>query len=530
MLFRKKLSTMSLLVLASLSLFNVNGDRLPEKIVNIMQQSKYQHANWGLFAKDAVTGKVLFDLNSDQMFLPASTTKLFSVAALYHAYGDDYQFKTPVYALGSIQNGRLTGNLVLVAQGDLTMGGRQNDSNQIAYTKMDHIYANFIPGAILTEQDPLHGLNELAKQIQEKGIKEVDGDLLIDDRLFQTTEKRGMVISPMMINENVVDLIINPSEMGKTADLTWRPNVPGYVVKNEVKTVSKDESLDIKISSDELGKTILVQGTIPLGQKEIIRTFSIKDPNHFARAALIQALRAQGIVVNLPEGKSSQLPPQSVFRDLQPVAVWTSPPLTEYAKLILKVSHNLGADLIPLLLAVRKGEKTFDAGMRELGNFIIEEVKLSPDAFVLEDAAGGGENRLTPKGEVQLLDYTRKVPSKFTIYYNALPIQGIDGSLEDFGKVLPGAGKIRAKPGTGVSFNKATNQYFLTTQALTGYIIGQNGNLFEFMLVVNNAKMPEISDVFPIFEDLSQISSIIYEHTVESKLPKISPLKPTGKS
>lgn len=529
MLIRKKLNTM-LMILASFSLFNLNGDELPEKIVNIMQQPKYQHANWGLFAKDAVTGRVLFDLNSDQMFLPGSTTKLFSVTALYHAYGHDYQFKTPVYALGSIQNGRLIGNLILVAQGDLTMGGRQNGSNQIAYTKMDHIYANSKLGAILTEQDPLHGLNELAAQIQEKGIKEVNGDILIDDRLFQTTEKRGMIISPMMVNENLLDLIINPSEMGKMADLAWLPNVPGYAVKNEVKTVSKDEALNIKISSDESGRNILVQGTIPLGQKDVIRTFSIKDPNQFARAALIQALRDRGIIVNLPEGKSSQLPPQSAFRDLQPVAVWTSPPLTEYAKLILKVSHNLGADLIPLLLAVRKGEKTFDAGMRELGNFIIEEVKLPSDAFVLDDAAGGGENRLTPKGEVQLLDYTRKVPSNFTIYYNALPALGVDGSLADFGKDTPAKGKIRAKPGTGISYNMTTGQYFLTTQALTGYIIGQNGNLFEYMLVVNNAKMPEISDVFPIFEDLAQISSVIYENTNGPQTPEENPPKSVEKT
>ena len=501
-------------ILFSFSALNAEVKTLPDDIQKVMHQDKYEHSIWGLYVKDARTGEILYDLNSNKLFSPGSTTKLFSVEALLNAYGDDYRFKTPVYADGKIQNGQLQGNLILVAQGDLTMGGRQPNANTIAYTKMDHVYANDLPGVILTKENPLHGINELAKQIQQKGIKEINGQVLIDDNLFDATEKRGVIISPIFINENLIDLVFNPAAIGDAATLTWRPKVPGYEVTNQVKTVAKGEPLAIEVSADDEGHKILVKGTIPIGQKDVVRVSSIKDPANFARAALIQALREQGVKVNLPAEKPKPIPPGRSYGDLQQVALWTSPPLTEYAKLIQKVSLNTGANEVPLLLAARKGKKSFDDGMLLIGDFLQKDVKLSPDTFVLFDAAGGNENRFTPQSEVQLLEFIHKQSSaKFQHYFDTLPILGVDGSLEDFAKNTDAVGKVRAKPGTGVSINLATGKFFLITQALGGYIEGKNGHLLVYMLAVNNAKMPTIDDIFPIFEDVSKISSMIYDHS-----------------
>jgi serine-type D-Ala-D-Ala carboxypeptidase/endopeptidase (penicillin-binding protein 4) len=196
------------------------------------------------------------------------------------------------------------------------------------------------------------------------------------------------------------------------------------------------------------------------------------------------------------------------------VALWVSPPLSEYVKLVLKVSHNLGANLAPLLLAAKEGKKTFDEGMLLLGNFITKKVKLSPDSFVFIDGAGGNENRLTPQDEVALLNYMyKKSPSQFRNYFDALPILGVDGSLADFAKNTKSVGKVRAKTGTSASFNLSTNQFFLITQALGGYIEGKNGHLLAYMVVVNNGSLPTINDIFPIFEDVSLISNSLYENS-----------------
>jgi D-alanyl-D-alanine carboxypeptidase/D-alanyl-D-alanine-endopeptidase (penicillin-binding protein 4) len=509
------------ILLTSSVLFTANAFSidLPEKMVKIMQQSKYEHSNWGVYVKDSVSGQELFDFNSDKMFLPASTTKLFSVSALLNAYGDDYRFKTPVFAVGKIENGKLNGTLVLVGQGDLTFGGRQNDPDTIQFTNLDHIIANEVPGVTLTPQDPLNGLISLARQVRQKGIQEINGDVLIDDRLFETVTKRAMllsplVLSPVLINENMLDFVINPSENGKVANIITRPEVKGYTVKNDLVTVAAGQPLNIEITADDNGENIVISGTIPADKKDLVRTFAIKNPNHFARSAFIQALEKEGIKVNISLDKSIKLPEKKDLSNLQPLAVWTSPPLTEYAKLILKVSHNLGADLIPLLLSAKEGKSNFDEGMKLFGDFVNKQVGISKNAFVFIDGAGGDENRLTPKAEVQLLEYVKNLPKEhFEKFYDALPILGVDGSLADFGKKTDAVGKARAKTGTGAAFNLATQQFFLTTQAFTGYVEGKNGHLFEFMIVVNNGEMPAIDDIFPIFEDLAEMTGIIYDHT-----------------
>lgn len=499
-------------ILLGFSSLTASEKPLPEQMQKVMHQTKYDHSIWGIYVKDLQTAEVLYDINSEKLFSPASTTKLFTMAALLHAFGDDYRFKTPVFASGKIEKGQLQGDLILVAQGDLTMGGRElKNSNKIAYTKMDHIIANEVPGVILTPENPLNGLNELAKQVYQSGIREVNGDVVIDDSLFETIEKRGMIITPMMINENLIDLVINPTAIGQQANLAWRPQVPGYEVVNQIKTVTKDGALAIDVSSDDSGHKIIVQGTIPMEQRDIVRTFSIKDPKAFARAAFIQALQKQNVKVNVSRGKSNQVPSLNSYRNLSQVALWTSPPLSEYAKLILKVSHNLGADLAPLLLASHQGKKTFAEGMKLLGDFAIQEVKLSPDTFVFIDGAGGNENRLTPQAEIKLLEYVHKQsPSRFKRFFDALPILGVDGSLADFGKETQAVGKVRAKPGSGVAYNLATGKYFLITQAFAGYIEGKNGHLLAYIVVVNNAKMPAIDDIFAMFEDDSRLSSMIY--------------------
>ncbi len=486
-------------------------NNLPPEIQKIMQQPKYEHSIWGLYVKDLKTGHVIYDLNSNLLFSPASTTKLFSVAALLHTFGNNYRFKTPVYATAEIKNGLLEGNLILVGQGDLTLGGRQSSPDTISFTKLDHIIANEVPGALLTPEDPLKGVNELAKQVYAKGLKELNGNVIIDDSLFKSTETRGSILSPININENLIDIILNPSKIGENANLTWRPMVQGYSIENQVKTVDKGQPVNIEIKSDALGKNIIVKGTLPLGHENLLRTFSIKDPKDFARAAFIQALQNQGIKLNLSSDIKTSIPSLQQYSSMQPIALWTSPPLSEYAKLILKVSHNLGANLIPLLLASHQGKKTYDEGMHLLGDYVINEIKLSPNEFVFADAAGGNENRLTPRGEVQLLEYLHTLsPKQFQQFFDALPILGVDGSLADYAKNTPAVGKVRAKTGTGMSTNLATNNFFLITQALAGYVEGKNGHLLAYMLAVNNEETPTINDVLAIFEDESQISSMIY--------------------
>ena len=79
----------------------------------------------GLYVADRATGETVYDIRGDEWFLAASTTKLFPGAAALDAYGPDYRFETPIYRTGAVgADGALDGDLILVASGDLTMGGR----------------------------------------------------------------------------------------------------------------------------------------------------------------------------------------------------------------------------------------------------------------------------------------------------------------------------------------------------------------------------------------------------------------------
>src|SRR5215211_3309041 len=112
---------------------------LPAEVLARMQAPRYRAARWGLFVADRASGDVLYDLNADALVLPASTTKLFSTAAALDAYGAEYRFETPVYRRGDIDSdGTLHGDLILVASGDLTMGGRDTPDGRIAFTPLDH--------------------------------------------------------------------------------------------------------------------------------------------------------------------------------------------------------------------------------------------------------------------------------------------------------------------------------------------------------------------------------------------------------
>ena len=104
---------------------NAAGGPLPAEITAIIEGPRYSLARWGIYVADRETGEAVYDLGSGERFLAASTTKLFPGAAALAAYGPDYRFETPVYRTGAVgTDGTLAGDLILVASGDLTMGGR----------------------------------------------------------------------------------------------------------------------------------------------------------------------------------------------------------------------------------------------------------------------------------------------------------------------------------------------------------------------------------------------------------------------
>src|ERR1700754_3679525 len=100
---------------------------VPDSIMQVMQKPSYKSATWSMRVVDLDSGDVIYDMNSSAQMLIGSVRKLFSVGSALNQLGAQHQFVTPVYRQGMVNaSGTLTGNLILLASGDLTMGVRAN--------------------------------------------------------------------------------------------------------------------------------------------------------------------------------------------------------------------------------------------------------------------------------------------------------------------------------------------------------------------------------------------------------------------
>src|SRR5207237_7785872 len=92
------------------------------------------------------------------------------------------------------------------------LSGRIQSDGSLAYEKMDHSYGGPDSRGI---GDPLLVIHELAQQIADKGIKRVKGRVLVDTSLFPDGDRElgtNVVISPILVTENVIDVIASPGE------------------------------------------------------------------------------------------------------------------------------------------------------------------------------------------------------------------------------------------------------------------------------------------------------------------------------
>lgn len=490
---------------------------LPPKITELMNSPRYKTAHWGLLAVDLKSGEVRQALNADKLFVPASTTKCFSVATALDALGSDYRFETSIVRRGDVNDkGLLTGDLILIASGDLTMGGRTTEAGEIAFSEGDHTYASGSSESVLTPQEPLTGLNELAKQVAAAGIQRVRGEVLIDDRLFEHAESSGSGpknVTPITINDNVIDIIIEPTELGQPGKVTWRPQSVALRVESHVETIDKKGTLETSVRDYGAGR-IHVRGKIPAGHKPVLRVLEISDAASHARSLLIEALQRAGVVVDAPaltEHPSGKLPPRDETLKLPAVGKFVSPPFAENAKLILKVSHNLHASTLPLLVAAKHGERTLAEGLRRQHKFL-EKAGVDANSISFGGGAGGSRSDyVTPRAAVQLLRYMTTRPD-FETYRRALPRLGVDGTLaKSVGSDSPAKDKVVAKTGTLYWDNIMNNNTLLTGKALAGYLSRANGETWAFAVFVNNVPLRDGLTTTSIGKDLGKVCELLFE-------------------
>lgn len=492
------------------------ADPLAERIDKFINGDRYRSAHWGILVVDAQSGETLYDHQSHKFFAPASTTKLYSVGAALDALGAEHRFETQVFAKGNIAEGVLTGDLILRASGDLTMGGRTTPDGEIEFTTGDHTYASGGADTVLTKQDPLAGLNELAKQVRAAGIDRITGEVLVDDWLFDDAESSGSgprVVTPIQINDNVIDFTFAPSKPGEPAMVTWRPQSAALTVEVRCQTVAEGEKLQTFIHDLGNGK-LRVSGQIPAGHKPVVAIHAVSDPRQFARQLFIEALERAGVKVSAKLEKDARFATRNEapnYDQLQAVATLVSPPFAENARLVMKVSHNLHASTLPLLVAAKQGKRTLDEGLM-LEQAFFKKAGLPVDEISFGGGAGGSRaDYVSPAATVALLRYMQ-TRSDFPLYERTLPIMGVDGTLSktvDANSIAKN--KVQAKTGTLFWTSGLDSTNLLTSKALAGYLTTAKGRRLAIALYVNGVKLTDGLTTGKIGEDLGKLCEIIVE-------------------
>lgn len=425
-------------------------------------------AFWGIQVLDLERGTILFSLNADHFFVPASNTKLFTTALALTRLGPDLKVKTLVTAAAPPDPaGHIAGDLTLVGNGDANLSGRA------------------IPYDVdAPKGDPLAAMQDLAAKLYDRGVRAVEGNVVGDDTAFvwepfgpgwgidDPVGMDGAAVSALEVNDDSISLNILPgASEGAPALIGFDPPLAPFTVENRLQTtITLPRSIHV---DREPGSGVLrIWGAIPPGDPGLTESLSVEDPARYAALTLIEALKQKGITVG---GQAVARHAYPGSTPLPPVAATVlaereSPPIKEDLRITDKVSQNLHAEM--LLRIVGQGSRKL--GLDELQKFL-DEAKIDPKELSLRDGSGlSRSNLVTPHAITQLLAYMAKSP-EHEIWTGLLPVAGVDGSLRERFLKTRAKGRLSAKTGT-----------LSHTSALSGYATRRNGRRVVFSIMVNN--------------------------------------------
>jgi D-alanyl-D-alanine carboxypeptidase/D-alanyl-D-alanine-endopeptidase (penicillin-binding protein 4) len=467
---------------------------LPQRIQNIMARPEFAHARFGIEFIVADTGDVLYQLYPQELFVPGSTTKLLTEGTALNLLGPDYRFHTAIYRTGPIQkNGVLKGDLVLVASGDPDLSNRIEPDGTLAFENEDHSYGG--PDSQGLPGDPLLVIHEFAQQIAAKGIKRVEGRLLIDNTLFPEGERElgtGVAISPVVVNDSLIDVVVSPGAT-EDAPVQWKiaPQTSYITFVNHAKTGKPGSKTTLGYEEERLNpdgsRSVTLTGTLALDAKPTMVSYAVPEPSRYAATLLMEALREQGVRCTLAA------PAESIdFKALATndtadklVAEHVSPPFREEVKVTLKVSQNLHASTTPYLLGALVAHK--DTQIKQAG-FDQERAFLTKAGLDLTGAAqsdgAGGDAFFSPDFVIHFLRYM-STQKDYDLFYRSLPILGKDGTLAKIQVDSHAAGHVHAKTGTFSVYDALNKRLTVTGKGLAGYMDTASGQHLILALYVN---------------------------------------------
>jgi D-alanyl-D-alanine carboxypeptidase/D-alanyl-D-alanine-endopeptidase (penicillin-binding protein 4) len=292
----------------------------------------------------------------------------------------------------------------------------------------------------------------------------------------------------LQVNENVVEVVAAPGPaVGAPAAVTIRQDGSGLEIVNQATTAAGDTKADVGIFRFPGRSELEVGGTVPLGGAEVVREAAVDNPTLFFARTLRAALEARGIAVtgeavdidDLPDagregraGLASQPAPRILLRHL-------SPPLSEIAKRLMKVSQNLYAETFLRALSLTPGPATV-AASQKVEEEVLASWGVAPGNYALADGSGLSRHNLVSADTiVKILRAMATDPADAQAFEATLPIAGKDGTISSRMKATRAENNVKAKTGT-----------LMRVRALSGYMTTADGERLVFSIIAIHFTVP----------------------------------------
>ena len=441
-------------------------------IDSVVAAPEFRSAHWGILVVDPARGDTIVRYNAAKLFMPASNMKIVTGAVAMAQLGPDYRFRTTLLATGPVVDGTLRGDVIILGRGDPTAS--------------DHMRG-----------DAMLAMLELADSIAARGILRIDGRIRAEGDAFpggiygygwswdEVDEPYSAGVDELYFNEGFSRIVIRggafPGEPVTAAVLPSR----GYPrVRIDARTVPAPDSamtagdalvtpLSIQVVRDSAPGTVVVRGTIAPHDSQMVR-FAHEAPPTAYLTALKEALEARGLAVAESDSASKGIP-----ATLDTIAVILSPPLRDILPAFEKPSQNqIGEILLRTLGLERTGVGIPDSGRAVIERQLIEW-GVTRDGFVVRDGSGLSRyNYLSPETLVRVLEVMQR-DTAFQVYYDALPVAGVDGTLANRMKGTYAEANARGKTG-----------FVAQARSLSGYVTSADGRLLIYSLLCNNWTVP----------------------------------------